>query len=404
MIKKLRRKFLLIAMGSVILVLGSIIAFINVMNYSRVNDSSERVLSVLIENEGEFPPMYPTQPENGNGITPETPFTSRYFTVVIDENGNAVQTDVSKIAGISEETAQDYAELLAAQGSTSGMYDDFKYGATSVEGGTMYVFLDCEKDMFIFRNFLNLSVTISVCALLVIFILVFILSKMILKPVEESYRRQKSFITNASHDIKTPLTIIGAQTDVIELETGKSEWTDEIKAQIGRLSALTDKLVFLSKMEEDKYQPEFAEFSLTDAVFEMTQAYAGVARERGFTFDCEIAENLRYVGNEDMIKQAIALIMDNAIKYTNENGKIAIRLKQNGKNVLLSFYNTVEEIAQGKHDEIFDRFYRVDRSRNSKTGGNGIGLSVVKAIVTMHKGNVSAYSEDGKSIQINLTL
>ncbi len=404
MIKKLRARFIWVAMLSVILVLGTIIAAINISNYSRVQESSDRIIAVLEENDGRFPMEFPIEPNKENGITPETPFSTRYFTVLMDSEGAVLSVDASKIAGISSDTAREYAQSLFAKNKKKGMYDDYKYSAIASGENTMYIFLDCGKDLYFFRNFLQMSVFISLGALVVIFILVFIFSKMALKPVEEGYRKQKSFITNASHDIKTPLTIIGAHADVIELESGANEWTAEIKKQIERLSGLTDKLVFLSKMDEDGYKVEMNEFSLSDALMEISTAYENLAKERGFAYTVKIEQNTLYKGNEDTLKQAFALLLDNAMKYTSEQGKIHVSLKKNGRDCTLRFYNDCEGLEKGKHEEIFERFYRAESSRNSGLGGHGVGLSVVKAIVNMHKGKMSAISEDGKSLQITVIL
>ncbi len=404
MIKKLRARFIWVAMLSVILVLGTIIAAINITNYSRVQESSDRVIAVLEENGGRFPMEFPITPNKENGISPETPFSTRYFTVLMDNDGQVISTDTSKIAGVSVDLAKEYAGELFASGKVKGMYEDYKYSAIQSGENTMYIFLDCGKDLFFFRNFLQMSIFISLGGLTVIFILVLIFSKISLKPVEEGYRKQKSFITNASHDIKTPLTIIGAQTEVIELENGESEWTAEIKKQVERLSALTDKLVFLSKMDEDGYKVEMKEMSLSDSLLEITQAYENLAKKKGFAFAVEIERNISYNGNEDMLKQAFALLLDNAMKYTKEQGKIHVSLKKIGKELALRFYNDCERLEKGKHEELFERFYRADGSRNSKMGGHGIGLSVVNAIVNLHKGKISAVSEDGQSLQITIKL
>ncbi len=404
MIKKLRARFIWVAMLSVILVLGTIIAAINISNYLRVQESSDRVIAVLEENGGRFPMEFPITANEGNGISPETPFSTRYFTVLMDKDGQVLSTDTSKIAGVSAQTAEEYAGKLFVGGNTKGMYADYKYSAIQSGENTMYIFLDCGKDLFFFRNFLQMSVLISLGGLVVVFILVLIFSKISLKPVEEGYRKQKSFITNASHDIKTPLTIIGAQTEVIELENGESEWTAGIKKQVERLSALTDKLVFLSKMDEEGYRVEMKAFSLSDALAEVSQAYENLAKERGFAYTVEIEQNTLYKGNEDMLKQAFALLLDNAMKYTSEQGKIHVSLKKIGKEFALRFYNDCEGLEKGKHEELFERFYRAESSRNSGLGGHGIGLSVVNAIVNLHKGKISAYSEDGKSLQITVLL
>ncbi len=403
MIKKLRARFIWVAMLSVILVLGTIIAAINITNYSRVQESSDRVIAVLEENGGQFPMEFPIKPNEQNGITPETPFSTRYFTVLIYEDGR-LETNMSNIAGVTDETAREYATELFARGKSKGMYEDYKYSAIASGENTMYIFLDCGKDLFIFRNFLQMSALISLGGLVVVFVLVLIFSRISLKPVEESYRKQKSFITNASHDIKTPLTIIGAQTEVIELENGESEWTEGIKKQVERLSSLTDKLVFLSKMDEDGYKVEMKEISLSDSLLEVSKAYENLAKERGFAYTVEIEQNTLYKGNEDMLKQAFALLLDNAMKYTKERGKIHVSLKKIGKEFALRFYNDCEGLEKGKHEEIFERFYRRESSRNSGLGGHGIGLSVVNAIVNLHKGKISAFSEDGRGLTICILL
>ncbi len=404
MIKKLRARFIWVAMLSVILVLGTIIAAINISNYSRIDKNWGRVMTVLEENDGHFPVQFPLTPNREEGISLETPFETRYFTVLMNPEGRVIATDMSKIAGVSTEMAKEYARSLFFDGKKSGMYDDYKYSAILSGGNTMYIFLDCSKDLSTCRNFLKMSLLMSLGGLVVVFILVLIFSRISLKPVEEGYRKQKSFITNASHDIKTPLTIIGAQTEVIELENGESEWTAEIKKQVVRLSALTDKLVFLSKMEEDGYKVEFNEISLSDTLMEVSQAYENLAKERGFVYVVDIEQNVQYKGNEDMLKQAAALLLDNAMKYTSEQGEIHVSLKKMGREFMLRFYNDCEGLEKGKHEEIFERFYRAESSRNSKMGGHGIGLSVVNAIVNLHKGKISAFSEDGHGLTICILL
>ncbi len=404
MIKKLRVRFIWVAMLSVILVLGTIIAAINISNYAKVNNDADRVMAILEEHDGRFPMEFPFKPDKENGMSPETPFSTRYFTVLIDKDGQAFSPDTSQIAGISQDTAKSYAMELFAKGKTDGMYEDYKYSVIQSGDNIKYIFLDCSKDLFVCRNFLKTSILVSLGGLTVIFILVLLFSKISLKPVEEGYRKQKSFITNASHDIKTPLTIIGAQTEVIELENGESEWTEGIKKQVERLSALTDKLVFLSKMDEDGYKVEMKEISLSDSLLEVSEVYENIAKERGFVFSVEIEQNTLYKGNEDMLKQAFALILDNAIKYTSEQGKIHVSLKKLGRDFALRFYNDCEGLEKGKHEEIFERFYRAESSRNSGLGGHGIGLSVVNAIVNLHKGKISAFSEDGHSLTICILL
>lgn len=321
----------------------------------------------------------------------------------IDDN-EIVFTDTNKIAAITEETAGSYALELYADGKTKGMYEDYKYRAKQTEQGTLYIFLDCTREMTTFRSFLQASVLISLGGAAIVFVLVIILSKIALKPVEESYRKQKNFITNASHDIKTPLTIINAGTEVIELEHGEGEWTKEIKKQTQRLTSLTDKLVFLSRMDEENQKIDMRDFSLSEVLADAVAPYANTSAAKGLNFSLDLQPDVVCRGNEEMLGRAFALLLDNAMKYTSERGEIFVSLKKKGKSAELRFKNTAEGLETGNHNEIFERFYRSDRSRNSKTGGHGIGLSVVKAIVTAHKGKIAAYCADGKTMEFLINL
>lgn len=412
MIKKLRRKFVLIAMLSVFIVLGSVIAVINIANYCNIISNADSILSVLVQNEGKFPrtetagPSFSDGPlsdrfDKMHGLSPETPYETRFFTVTVFPDG-AMTADTGKIAAVSQQQAKEYACDLLARHKTSGMYGNYKYAATQVSDGTLYIFLDCTKDMNNFRSFLLYSTLISLGGLILVLILVIILSRFALKPVEESYRKQKGFITNASHDIKTPLTIIGADAEVIELTHGESEWSRDIKKQVERLSALTEKLVFLSRMEENDHKLDFRVFRLSELLEETCLSYEATAKVRGLDFALDIQPDVTLIGNEETFRQAVALLCDNAVKYAKSYVKISLNYMRGDREI--RFINDVDDIKQGNHSELFDRFYRADPSRNSQTGGHGIGLSVVKSVVTAHKGRIAAISPDGKSIQFIITL
>lgn len=404
MIRKLRRKFIWIAMVSMIFVLGTIVAVINVLNYQKTDEYSDKIIALLTDNEGNFPKDFPSRPDKGDGMTPETPFEARFFTVMLDEQGEVVFSDTKQIAAVDAEIAESYAKTLNADNEKSGMYDDYKYRAKETDKGTLYIFLDCTREMNSFRNFLQTSILISFGGLAVVFILIVIFSHIALKPVEESYQKQKHFITNASHDIKTPLTIINAGAEVIELEHGEGEWTKEIKKQTERLAALTDKLVFLSRMDEEKQKIELCDFNLSELICESIEPYENMGAAKGFSVSLDCQSDIHYKGNEEMLSQVVALIMDNAMKYTNANGRIAVSLKKTVKGIEIRFKNTTEYVEEGNHNELFERFYRADKSRNSVRGGHGIGLSVVKAIISAHKGRISAYSTDGKSMEFLIVL
>lgn len=420
MIKKLRRRFIAIAMCSVAAVLGVILAAINIINYNQIAYDADRVLTMLAENGGDFPRLGelnkigdtpPPEQENSksffkkmpDGMSVETPYESRFFSVTFNASGEITETDTSFVAAIDESDAQNFARSVYKSGRTSGYKADYRYTTKNNENGVMIIFLDCQRNLGTFRTFLWLSIGVAAVGLLAVFVLVVVISKHAMRPVAESYSKQKSFITDASHELKTPLTIIDANTEVLELENGENEWTRSIRNQVSRLSSLTADLVMLSRMEEESPRLRMTDFSLSDALNETIEPFKAPAANIGKRFECDIQNNISYYGDETAIRRVIGILCDNAVKYSNSCAVINISLKKQGQ-IILRFTNPVEFIKKGNYDVLFERFYRADSSRNSENGGYGIGLSVAKATVLAHKGKISASSPDGKNLVFTLVL
>lgn len=400
MIKKLRLKFIIIAMCSVFAVLAIIIGTINIVNYTNVEKNANHLVNLLKDGGGGFGGNFeddkdfterPQMP-----MSPETPFETRFFTVEFNNEGQVVSVNVDRIAAVDEAKAKEYAENLHKKSRTSGFVGNYRYGVTTTRfGGKMYIFVDCTKELSGFYNFLWVSLAVSAGGLALVFVLVFLLSGKILKPVAESYKKQKQFITDASHEIKTPLTIIGANADVLEMQGGENEWTESIKTQVKRLTALTDKLVFLARMDEESQTLKMTEFSISDTVEETAKSFEAVAQSRGNPLILEIQPNVSYSGDEGMIRQLVNLLVDNALKYSDEGTDITVKLKSIGTKTQLTVQNSNSTISENDMNVLFERFYRSDTSRNSQTGGHGVGLSVAHAIVTAHKGKIKAERESG---------
>lgn len=410
MIKKLRQKFIAIAMLSVFIVLALILGIINIRVYKNVNVRTDEILSVLTENEGRFPSMGKKPGTNKmdkkmkDGMSPETPYETRYFTVFFDDRGNVSAADTGFVAAISTDDAMDLAKEAYENSRVSKFIGNYKYKKANFNGGTMVVFIDCSRDLDTVHSFVMTSIIMGAIGMILVFILVVILSKIVVKPMAESYDKQKRFITDASHEIKTPLSIISANTDIVEMENGESQWTKSIRHQVERMTSLTNSLVSLARMDEGVNLMNMKDFSLSDAVFEEAEYFESIAQSNGKSLKINIEENISYKGDEKILRQLVCILLDNAMKYSNDGGNIEISLKKKGRHSELCVSNSVDNIEKGNHDILFDRFYRGDSSRNSGTGGYGIGLSMAESIVKNHKGSITSVSPDSKTIKFICVL
>ncbi|MBQ9902920.1 MAG: HAMP domain-containing histidine kinase [Clostridia bacterium] len=415
MIKKLRHKFIAISVLSVFLVLLVIMGVINILNYSRVARDSDAVLNVLAENNGEFPKWNSFKRGNRSRdwlfdelspeLSPELAYESRYFTVRLSCEGNVTSVDTGRIAAVDTDTAKEYAEKLWESSRTSGFVSNYRYLKKDDGGDTVILFLDCRSRISSFRSFLLYSIFVSLGGMVAVAVLVLLLSKMVMKPVQESYEKQKSFITDAGHEIKTPLTIIDADATILEMDCGEdNEWIRDIRAQVSRLTSLTKDLIYLSRMEEEKPRMQYIDFPLSDVITETAQSFQSLAKVQEKTFTVEVEPMLSICGDEKAITQLVSILLDNALKYSDERGRISLKAYSKGRNVCIEVYNTAEHVDTTGLGRLFDRFYRADKSRNSQTGGYGIGLSIAKAVAEAHKGRIAASSADGKSLTVTAVL
>lgn len=413
MIQKLRVKFIIASMLSLALVLLVILGGVNAMSYQKVVRDADRILDLLSENRGVFPQQTPPDdrggkpgpiPVLGHGISPETPFESRFFSVLLNEEGQVLQSDTGQIAAVDDRSAGEMAQAIWASGSVSGFRGDYRYVRVAETGGTRLIFVDCGRSLSNFRTTLIASGLVALAGLLAVFLLLLILSKRIVRPVAESYEKQRRFITDAGHELKTPLTIIGADLDLVEQELEGNEWLQDIRCQVRRLTGLTQDLIFLSRMEEETPPIQPIEFPLSDLTEEMAQSFQGLAKAQGKGLVLSIQPMLSYTGDENAIRQLLSILLDNALKYTPDEGEVEIALKKEGRMIRLSVSNTIDRPMEREMlDRLFDRFYRGDQSRSSQTGGYGLGLSIAKGIVLAHRGKIRAESS-GASLSVIVSL
>ena len=405
MIRKLRFKFILLTMTVLLAVLVVIIGGINMANYANVVNNADTVLSLLSENHGHFPNLSFFSHRLRKDLSPELPFESRFFSVLLDENWMSLQTETGNIAAVDVESAIAMAQTAAAKKSGTGFLGDYRYQKVQEGTRVRIIFLDCGRSLESFRTFLFASILISLCGFLVVLAVVTLLSGRIMRPFAESYEKQKRFITDAGHELKTPLTIIGADVDILTMDQGENEWLSDIQKQVKQLTGLTNDLVFLSRMEEADTPMQKLPFPLSDVVSETAASFQALAQAQGKTFTTRISPMLTLEGDEKAIAQLVRLLLDNALKYSPEGGSVSLTLEKTGRQCRLSVSNTTDNpLPLDNLKALFERFYRADPSRNSQTGGHGIGLSVAKAIVTAHGGKIQATSEDGHSLCITAFL
>ncbi|MBR6476824.1 MAG: HAMP domain-containing histidine kinase [Lachnospiraceae bacterium] len=449
MIQKLRRQFIIVAMCSTFAVLAIIIGALNIVNYYSVTHRTDVILGMLSQNDGKFPNMFefrreletnmPAPPEDEKlqewgrpdfrndfrkNFSREVEYETRYFSVRVGNDGS-ITSDLGMIAAVEEDAAQSYAQTILKKyqkkGTVKGFINDYRYLVTETGDGYQILFVDCATVLQNARKVLVASVSVSFMGLLAVFALVLFFSKKVFRPVETSYQKQRQFITDASHELKTPLTIISANIEVMEMEAEESQWSKSIKKQVDRLVSLVEQMVTLSRLDEQQ-ETVYERFSLSDAVRDTADLYLPVAESKGDVFELEIEDGIQMKGDEKQIRQMVGLLLDNAMKYAArkpagegskesqnmegdpEKPRICLTLTSKGKKAQLRLWNTTDQDWHGNQDALFERFYRPDSSRNSKKGGSGIGLSIVKSIVEAHHGKITASGKEDGSIEFKASL
>lgn len=406
MIKNLKLKFIVLSTISIFLLLLTVVFGMNVLNYNSVVREADSTLSLLSHNKGVFPDMGGNRGDRlPPNMSPELPFESRYFSVLLNGNGDVIRAETSQIISVDAEKAVEYADDIMNKNSKRGFVDSFRYVRTVEGNGVRITFLDCGRQLDAYYNFLIISIIMAITGFIIVFLVISFFSGKFIRPISESYEKQKRFITDAGHEIKTPLTIISANVDVLEIDMGKNECLEDIRQQAERLTVLTNDLVYLARMEESENTLQMIEFPVSDVVQETAAPFKTLFQAQEKEFICNVQPMLSMQGNYKAIRQLVSILMDNALKYSPVGGTVTLNFTRQNKNLILTVSNTIDTVITSENlNHIFDRFYRTDPSRNSETGGHGIGLSVARAIVTAHGGKINADIKGGNLFQITAVL
>ena len=434
MIKRLRTKFIRIAMLSVALVLLALSLIVNAANFISTNRDLNQTLDMIYENQGTIPTKRTADTEEANAQLPdtaaageeqlppeedhtppeleekpdskpssqpdrprgpfnaETPYSTRYFYLRFDADGDLDSGNFSHIAAVTEDDADTYIKAALQHGAGYGFYTSgYKFRVVK-EGENRYiaVFLDCYQELRAVRTLAVWSgVSFAVCLALV-YVLVVLLSRRAIDPVVRASEQQKQFITDAGHELKTPITVIGTSLKVLEMEVGQQKWIDKARAQTEKLRELVQSLITLCKYDEETSPLHRKPFSISEAVTDTAGSFSDFAQSKGHTIRVTAAPALSYCGDEAAVRQLVSILLDNAIKYAAPETEIQVSLEQLKRGVKLTVTNVCEQVPEGDPDRLFDRFYRPDVSRTAATGGFGIGLSIAKSIAEAHRGQIRA--------------
>ena len=409
MFRKLRIRFIAIASLAILIVLFSVVGVLISARHIQTVNEINKILTLISDNDGTFPSVSKATSELGNTVSVDTLFQYRYFSAVIDKDGNITSLNSSSISDLTDEQVESYLTKINKSGDRSG---DFRYNnhtysylvTDESDDSKLIVVLDSTNQVEENMTLLHLSLWMSGVSFVFFVLMVSIFSGRVIEPFIRNYERQRRFITNAGHELKTPLAIISANNELVEMMNGESEWTKSTNDQVERLTGLINSLVAMARLEE---QPEVV---LTDLNFsaiseDAAEDFKGPVIKDGKQFVMEIQPDIHVKAEEKSLFELVTLLVDNANKYCDAGGTVSVKLSKANRlsKARLEISNTYAEGKNVDYSKFFERFYREDESHNNKKSGYGIGLSMAQTMVKLFKGRISvSYSRDTITFLVSL--
>lgn len=396
MFRKLKIRFILLASAAIVCILLTMIAVLNSVRFLQTNGEIQAVLNILSANNGDFPSVEETAESLQNDrITIDTIYQYRYFSVVYKEDKTLYSTNLDHLSNLSKEQALSYANKVIKDSRSSGVFkvgsQFYSYQITQDSKTKRYllVVLDSTNYLESRNDFFWLSIQLCFYSFIFFVLVVSGFSNFAIRPYIKNYENQKRFITNAGHELKTPLAIISANTELQELMTGENEWTESTKDQIKRLSNLINQMVVLARLEE---QPDvtLVDVNFSEVVKKVAGNFKSVIEKAGKKYEIKLQEDIHVKATEDELYELLSILIDNACKYCDEDGQIFVTLTKakRGKRARLTVANSYADGKNVDYSRFFDRFYREDESHNQKQPGYGIGLSMAESLVRIFKGRI----------------
>ncbi len=413
MIKKLKMKFVVINMILLAALLIGIFVAVYIFTERNAMNESIKVMENMIENNGKF------ETSENNGIneqqnkdnTHEFLNRSAAFLVIVDKDENIKEVIGQYFLITDAEKFKESVSFAFDSADETGIIADqnLRYLKKSAGTDTKIAFADRTEEINTLQNLVTTSLLVGSSSLLLLFFISLFLASWAVKPVERSWEQQRRFVADASHELKTPLTVILANTDIVLSHKDESvkeqmKWLNYIKAEAQRMAGLVSDLLFLAKSDDTTDASVFSNLDLSDIVWTCLLPFESVIFEKGKTLQSDISSDIYIYGNEESLKQLIGILLDNAVKYSDEAGTITVALKQAHDTISLTVHNTGKPIEENHVPRLFERFYRIDEARAKKDGGYGLGLAIAKRITESHKGKiaVSSSKEDGTTFTVLL--
>lgn len=400
--KKLQHKLILIVFIVVTVVFGIVLAITYASLSIYNNYQADAVTQIISLNNGSMPDFQEYTNNNYDENLPfvvmneESEYQTRYFVITYSADNKAVSVNLEHVASITKEEALELGVQAMAEEDETGYIEQYRYRLSESDSGTSAIFLDCTDNMSFRQVVMTIVFCISILLIILITLIFAICAKRVVQPFEENNQKQKQFITDASHELKTPLSIISANAEVLQYKNGGDEWTNNIMQQTKRMSKLINDLLSLAKMDEIGDDFVVEKVDLSTLVQDTVTPFQEVFAQKNVTVETDVGESIVVRGNQEQLKQLISVLVENASKYVSQDGLFRITLKAGARRVTMKFYNTAQLADDLDCDRLFDRFYRPDSSRSSETGGYGIGLSIAQKIAVQHGGSLKAEKvEDG---------
>lgn len=395
MIRGIRRRFIRIALAVLALAMVLVVGIVNAANWLNVRAELSETLGALSETGGQYGKGGGRNRHMRNMLD-----ESRFFVVNVGADGSYRLANTSRVADIDAQELERIAAKALQSGKSTGFCEDYMFSVSGRKDGKAILFLNCETKLNRVRRLALISALACAGCILLSWLLVALFSRRAIRPLVENAIMQKRFITDAGHELKTPLTVISANMDVLALEGGENEWVISTKKQVANMRGLVNELIYLSRLDEEDAGLKRGDVDLSALVREAAEPFAGMAEFSGKAMALEVQDGVHLSGDAAALQRLVSILCDNAVKYAPEGDTIQVALKQGKRGVSFTVENGLKQpLSPEQLARLFERFYRTDESRSRDSGGYGIGLSVARAIVEKHGGKIAArQAEDGRRL------